>query len=1444
MKPIKIRTGLFTGMSMTVFIVIVIFTLAVNQLIINRAIEHVADSELRQYAAETDNHVQEFVSTVERQLLIAQELAAKGVWGDGELTTFVRAVMPVLRQNQSLSAMIFADEDSREVVLYKDDIGWRAGNSFPAERPGWIGWSYWDREGNLVQQQEDKTTYDCRTRPWFIGAMGLPAGKVFWTAPYMFFTKPEPGITAALHYVDANGKRRVIAMDVSLRDLSGITRPVLIGERGYVAIFDQDGNVLGLPGVPFSITPSGRGPALPTLERLGVPSLQAGFTRWSEAGGSFDQLLHYKSGDEGWLTMMRPVTVGGKRFVVGVFAPEREFAHDRQNWHLALGLLLMTVLGLSFVLSNELSRRLSRPLGQLLEQSERIGRLDFTPNPVAKTGWAEINRLADANEEMRRLLQQTTEYLEEQVRSRTVELQKLSQAVEQSPVTVVITDPEGTIEYVNPNFCKVTGYTPEEAIGENPRFLKSGLTPPERFTDLWMTIKAGRPWHGEMVNKKKDGRHYWQNLVVAPIKNEAGEITHFVAIQEDISELRKAQKELSDQLAFTAKLLDDIPNPIFYRDADARFLGCNKAYEAAFGLSRDMMIGKSIDETPHFPDLHRDEYKEQAERVIREGSLFHRAMRMHFADGHVHDVLFWISGFHLSDGTPGGLTGIVVDISDLKEKEEKLRQAQMVAEEATQAKSMFLANMSHEIRTPMNAVIGMAYLAMKTDLTAKQRDYVEKIYNAGTSLLQIINDILDFSKIEAQNLALEQIDFSLTDVLNGVVDVNSSKAYDKGLEFIYHIPPDLPISLVGDPLRLGQVLTNLVSNALKFTEKGYVSIDVQLLQQIGNKVQLKFKVSDTGIGLTEEQAHKLFQPFTQADGSTTRKHGGTGLGLSICKRLVEMMEGSIWVTSEPRVGSQFSFTAWFGLAEMQQTQQRLMPERLQGLHLLVADDNPAALEIVAEYLRSMQFRVDVAVNGEEAIAAVRRCDGSDPYAVVFMDWQMPGMNGIQAAKLLKKDTDLTTIPAIVMISAFDRDELRHHAKQACLEGVLIKPIGYSLLHDTIVQVLVPTQEVCAVVQPLQEQNYGLAGGRVLVAEDNEVNQQIVIELLESQGMQVDMVNNGQEALEKIKSVAGSGTYDVVLLDLEMPIMDGFEAARAIRRLEPDLPLIALTAWAMASERERCFEAGMNLHVAKPIDPELLFTTLAQFVQPKNEGTVPLAPTPVVPTGEVRGAERTIGSLPGIQVDDGLRRVAGNTTLYGKLLRKFVENHQDGAERLALALDDRDHSTALSLAHSIKGVAGNLGAVELSAAAAAIEQILKYGKEEDVEQLPPLLVLFASKLAQVVAGIQGHFAGEGLGDGPGDETPVGLGLAASLGAHPVEAPTPGDRSVLAPQVEQLKTLLQDFDSEAVDFFDSVRSLWKTHYDHDQIEKLDKALKTFQFDQALELLERMDEEGEPL
>jgi two-component system sensor histidine kinase/response regulator len=891
--------------------------------------------------------------------------------------------------------------------------------------------------------------------------------------------------------------------------------------------------------------------------------------------------------------------------------------------------------------------------------------------------------------------------------------------------------------------------------------------------------------------------------------------------QEQARQLTAQQEQIKASEDRFRLILESTAEGIFGVDTEGNISFINPPACRMLGFATEELIGKN----PHLTFHHH--YADGRTYPMEECPMY--AAHKQGTPGNSDDEFLWRkdgAGFAVEYGaTPmhkdGAVVGAVISFTDItlrKQQEKEIVAAKEKAVEATQIKSMFLANMSHEIRTPMNAIIGLSHLALKTPLNGKQRDYVSKIHNAGTSLLAVINDILDFSKIEAGKLDLENTNFKLDEVIGSVTTLTAQKAHEKGLEFLAHVAPGIPEYLLGDPLRLGQILTNLVNNAVKFTEHGEIRLNIELAERTGEKVQLKFSVRDTGIGMTPEQAAKLFQPFTQADMSMTRKHGGTGLGLTICRRLVELMGGRIWLESEPGAGSTFYFTVWLEVGETKGS-GKIVPERLAKLRVLVVDDNPSAREILQEPLSTVVSTVDAVASGKEAIAAIQQLDASEPYDIVFMDWRMPGMDGLQASRYIKSDETLKHQPAIVLVTAFGREEVREEAERLRLDGFLVKPVTKSMIIDTLVNVFAPPSEAIAAVVG-SRQTASLPGARILLTEDNDINQQIAVELLEGAGATVKVANNGQEAVEILSNGPQPPPFDVVLMDLQMPIMDGYQATAKLRSDArfATLPIIAMTAHATIEERQRCLAAGMNDHISKPIDPEHLFDTVGRFYQPhldvQPSGTVP-------PNGEAeRGKQESsqLDELPyiaGLDTTAGLSRLAGNRKLYLKLLRQFIDQQGPVPAQIAEALERHDDSLAERLAHTIKGLAGSIGAGNLQQVAAKLEKAI--ATRTPAAELMPQLREFSGGMEDLVSRLRTALPPEEI---------------APMSTAPA---VPFDLAQSERGVEEMMSHLSNFDPTAAECLEANRDVFRALLPGDSYTRFEQSVNGFAFAEALAQLQ---------
>jgi two-component system sensor histidine kinase/response regulator len=919
---------------------------------------------------------------------------------------------------------------------------------------------------------------------------------------------------------------------------------------------------------------------------------------------------------------------------------------------------------------------------------------------------------------------------------------------------------------------------------------------------------AGTPYTKEHQLRRPDGSHLWAWLSLTAINVDDPSIG-FVAVLTDRTQERAALAQIETANIERAAILDAATTGISFIK-DRTFYRTNRRMHEMFGWDLWDMIGQRT--AIWYPDDASNQAVLAMYDRVWAGESPSIDLQLMRKDG----SLFWArltgNAINIHDRSQGTVWS-VEDISLDREKSEALLVAKEEAEAATRSKSEFLSNMSHEIRTPMNAIIGMSHLALKTELDTKQRNYIERVHQAGTNLLGIINDILDFSKIEAGKLTMESINFQLEDVLSNMADLMSLKTEEKGLEFIFDASANVPVGLVGDPLRLGQVLINLGNNAVKFTDQGEIVLGVKVVSQTASEVVLHFWIQDTGIGMTQAQCKRMFQSFSQADASTTRKYGGTGLGLAICKNIVELMQGQIWVDSEPGKGSTFHFHAHFGLQTISSTRRMLTSEELEGMRVLVVDDNSSALLILASMARSFGLTVETAESGQQALQKIAQAQqANNPFKLIITDWKMPEMDGISLLKKVQ-DASLNHMPSVIMVTAYSREQALDNISQnrVKVDDVLTKPVTPSSLLEAMGVALDrrknPRTPGVTPQNSASTAMMALRGARVLLVEDNEMNQELAKELLEDAGLKVALAIHGQDALDILERDQG---FDGILMDCQMPVMDGYDATRAIRQRPAlqHIPIVAMTANAMAGDREKVIEAGMSDHIAKPLDVELMFITMAKWFKPSGQKDVPVvrvdAPQETLPTSLLPN------TLPGIDQAQGLVHMLKNEKLYLRMLLRFRDSQRHFSAEFQAAQQQVDAARAQRLAHTLKSTAATIGAKDVSELAAQLET--SCADKAAWDSLAPTTQALEQALQHVLTGLDGLNS-----TSPADPRPPSVDLDA-----------------LQDVVQDLLTALGDGDPRAL-------ALWKAHkMDFTRAYPghwtyIERALEGFDFETALQALQ---------
>ncbi|MDD3528548.1 MAG: PAS domain S-box protein [Gallionellaceae bacterium] len=809
-------------------------------------------------------------------------------------------------------------------------------------------------------------------------------------------------------------------------------------------------------------------------------------------------------------------------------------------------------------------------------------------------------------------------------------------------------------------------------------------------------VVAGRRQHYRIEKRYRtgDGREVWVDAAIAVIRDGDGRIRNFVAVLIDISERRAAEARLREALTEAERFreaLDHVSSYIYMKDRAHRYVYANRPTLELFGCSAAELPGS--EDGRFFPPATVTQLHAVDDRVLA-GEQTAEEIDVSYPDGS-RRVYWEIKTPIYADPERTviwGLCGISTDLTERKLAEEELNRARQAAEAASRAKSAFLANMSHEIRTPMNAILGLTQLVLDGPLPPRQADLLRKALGSGRALLGILNDILDYSKIEADRLGVDQRPCSVEQVLREVADLFSARIEEKGLELFLDIDPELPTTVLGDPLRLTQVLNNLVGNAVKFTDRGEIHIKVDVASGDAESLHLRFAVRDTGIGLSKEQLGLLFQPFTQADDSITRRYGGTGLGLAICERLVGLMGGSIAASGAPGKGATFTFDILVGRAPAPPASDL---QHLAGRRVLVVDDQETARAILVRLLAAWHVDAVAATSGEEALACLAAAHAKGRgFSAVLLDWQMPDLDGLAVARRIDADgARYGDAMKVIMVTAYDRTKLLAEAAGVRLDGLLAKPVTPSALLD----LLLDRPGAAAPEQPAATCRF--PGAHVLLAEDNLTNRLVAAEFLKRLGIEVSLAEDGEAAL----AAASVQRFDAILMDLHMPVLDGFEATRRIRALADggEVPIIAMTAAVLDEDRARCAAAGMNDFVPKPIDPDELSRVLARYLN----ATRVAAPPP---------AMLDAPDWPGFDLAAAIKRLDGDRALLMRLLRGFAAELAAWPDDFDACLADGRRAEALHRLHTLKGSAANLGVRRLAEAAQALEARIANGEGDNGE----------------------------------------------------------------------------------------------------------------------------------
>lgn len=926
------------------------------------------------------------------------------------------------------------------------------------------------------------------------------------------------------------------------------------------------------------------------------------------------------------------------------------------------------------------------------------------------------------------------------LRKRESRLRKFALAVEQSSDNIIITDLDANIEFVNEAFERHTGYRREEVIGKNPRILHSGKTSPETHIAMWKALTSGQVWHGEIINRHKDGSERINSVTINPIRQPNGEISHYVSVQEDITERKKAESAIKESNERFSIVFQTSPIGIAIgRLTDGTFADLNKAFEELLGYKREELLGKTgLDIHMWVDEKSRNEVLGalKAGRIIQNIESQYRKK-----SGEIIEISY--AGCPVEIAGSPYFVGMVTDITLQKEarrtlerdkesleelikaRSSELAVAKDVAEAANRAKSAFVANMSHEIRTPLNAIVGLAYLLERAKLQAEPAELVQKIRNAGRSLQNIIDDILDFSKIEVGKIQIENFPFRLGDVLDKLATIMSINSGNPDVEMIILSPPIRASNLRGDAVRLEQVLINLVSNALKFTGKGQVELKVNLVAEEENRVTLRFAVRDTGIGISPEQQQLIFNPFTQADVSTTRRFGGTGLGLTISRKLVELMGGKLDVVSAEGKGSEFFFLLNFEC----ESKATYANTEMGNLKLLVAADNAGVREALCSIANDRGWRASSVGSGEEAVRQLIELNSKAArFGAVILDWKMTGMSGLATARAIAEALKDERPSIIMMTTTKLRDELLAQPDSKYIDAIINKPTTPGSLFNAVSRALsVRSGNRDQTLDLHPHRQLRLANLRLLVVDDSEINREVARRIFASEGAIVALANDGKQAVDWL--TVHTSEIDIVLMDVQMPVMDGYEATRLIRQIPilTTLPVVALSAGAFKEQQLEARSAGMSGFISKPFDVDLAIETIQRltgrdinFESKADKPTEKQVHNLANPSGQ---------SFPGLAIDRGLD-IWEAESVYRQFLRKFAHNYAD----CVLEMAQMERTEASMMAHKLKGSAGNLAIVDVARFANDVDHALRRGESptEGYIKLQGALDIALESIARYVA----------------------------------------------------------------------------------------------------------------